>query len=60
MRARRTEFPRAFLQRPAAQALLRVRRRLKARGLGLLVHDAYRPWHVTRMFWAGRAGAGDG
>ncbi len=20
-------------------------------GLGLLVHDAYRPWYVTKMFW---------
>jgi CubicO group peptidase (beta-lactamase class C family)/D-alanyl-D-alanine dipeptidase len=42
---------RAFLQRPAAQALLRAHRWLVARGYGLLIHDAYRPWYVTRMFW---------
>ncbi len=42
---------RAFLQRPAAQALLRAQRWLAARGYGLLIHDAYRPWYVTRMFW---------
>ncbi len=43
--------PRAFLQRPAAQALVRVQRTLTADGYGLLVHDAYRPWYVTKMFW---------
>jgi D-alanyl-D-alanine dipeptidase len=42
---------RAFLQRPAAQALVRVERSLAAEGYGLLVHDAYRPWYVTRIFW---------
>jgi D-alanyl-D-alanine dipeptidase len=43
--------PRAFLQRPAAEALLRVQRGLRARGFGLLVKDAYRPWSVTKKFW---------
>jgi D-alanyl-D-alanine dipeptidase len=42
---------RAFLQRPAAQAVQNVNRRLRDQGLGLLIHDAYRPWHVTKMFW---------
>ena len=42
---------RAFMQRPAAEAVVRANARLKQRGLGLLVHDAYRPWHVTKMFW---------
>jgi CubicO group peptidase (beta-lactamase class C family)/D-alanyl-D-alanine dipeptidase len=42
---------RAFLQRPAAEALLRAHRALARQGLGLLIHDAYRPWYVTRMFW---------
>jgi D-alanyl-D-alanine dipeptidase len=42
---------RAFLQRPAAQALVRVERSLAAEGYGLAVHDAYRPWYVTRIFW---------
>lgn len=41
----------ARLQRPAADALLRVQRALAPQGLGLLAHDAYRPWEVTKMFW---------
>jgi len=45
------EQPRAFLQRPAAEALVRVQRRLRQQGFGLLIHDAYRPWYVTKMFW---------
>jgi zinc D-Ala-D-Ala dipeptidase len=42
---------RAFMQRPAAQALVRVEHSLAAEGYGLLVYDAYRPWYVTRVFW---------
>jgi D-alanyl-D-alanine dipeptidase len=42
---------RAFLQRPAAEAVLRAHRALAAHGYGLLIHDAYRPWYVTRIFW---------
>ena len=42
---------RAFLQRPAAEAVARVNRKLRALGYGLLIHDAYRPWYVTKMFW---------
>ena len=42
---------RAFLQRPAAEALVRAHRALAKQGLGLLIHDAYRPWYVTKMFW---------
>jgi D-alanyl-D-alanine dipeptidase len=42
---------RAFLQRPAAEALVRVQHALAAQGYGLLVHDAYRPWYVTKVFW---------
>ncbi len=42
---------RAFMQRPAAEAVVRANKRLRAHGLGLLVHDAYRPWFVTKMFW---------
>jgi CubicO group peptidase (beta-lactamase class C family)/D-alanyl-D-alanine dipeptidase len=41
----------AFLQRPAAEALVRVHRKLAERGYGLLIHDGYRPWSVTKMFW---------
>jgi CubicO group peptidase (beta-lactamase class C family)/D-alanyl-D-alanine dipeptidase len=42
---------RAFLQKPAAAALARVHRSLAKDGLGLLIHDAYRPWQVTKLFW---------
>ena len=42
---------RAFLQRPAAEAVVRANRKLKPLGYGLLVHDAYRPWYVTKVFW---------
>jgi hypothetical protein len=40
---------RAFLQRPAAEALLRAHRALLQQGYGLLIFDAYRPWFVTTM-----------
>jgi D-alanyl-D-alanine dipeptidase len=43
--------PRAFMQRPAAEALVRAHRKLRPKGYGLLIHDAYRPWYVTKMFW---------
>jgi D-alanyl-D-alanine dipeptidase len=43
--------PRAFLQRAPAEALVRVHRKLKERGYGLLIHDGYRPWYVTKVFW---------
>jgi len=42
---------RAFLQRAPAEALVRVNGKLKALGYGLLVHDGYRPWYVTKVFW---------
>ncbi|MDQ3821262.1 MAG: M15 family metallopeptidase [Acidobacteriota bacterium] len=42
---------RAFLQRPAAEALVRVSASLKRQGYGLVVFDGYRPWAVTKIFW---------
>ncbi|MBO6575600.1 MAG: hypothetical protein JJ896_11405 [Rhodothermales bacterium] len=41
----------AFMQRPAAEGVARAHRSLAEHGYGLLIHDAYRPWYVTRMFW---------
>ncbi len=41
----------AFMQKPAAEALNRVQAALKEKGYGLMVFDGYRPWHVTKMFW---------
>lgn len=42
---------RAFLQKPAAEALVKVNASLKPLGYGLLVFDGYRPWSVTKLFW---------
>ena len=42
---------RAFLQRPAAEALVRAHRALREKGYGVLVFDGYRPWAVTKLFW---------
>jgi len=42
---------RAFMQRPAAAALLRAHKKFNELGYGLLIHDAYRPWYVTKIFW---------
>ena len=42
---------RAFLQRPAAEALVRAHRSLRQKGYGVLVFDGYRPWSVTKLFW---------
>ena len=42
---------RAFLQRPAAEALVRANKGLRKKGYGLIIHDGYRPWSVTKIFW---------
>ena len=42
---------RAFLQRPAAEAMLRAHQELVKQGYGLLIFDGYRPWYVTKIFW---------
>ncbi|MDB5234755.1 MAG: D-alanyl-D-alanine dipeptidase [Hymenobacter sp.] len=42
---------RAFLQRPAAEALVRVNKELQPLGYRLLIFDGYRPWSVTKLFW---------
>jgi zinc D-Ala-D-Ala dipeptidase len=41
----------AFLQRPAANALVEAHQSLSNHGYGLLITDAYRPWSVTKAFW---------
>lgn len=41
----------AFMQRPAAEALKRVHDKLIPKGFGLLIYDGYRPWFVTKKFW---------
>jgi len=39
------------MQRPAAEAVVRANAKLRKLGYGLLIHDAYRPWYVTKVFW---------
>ncbi len=43
--------PKAFLQRPAAEALARAHQKLRSKGYGIIVFDGYRPWSVTKLFW---------
>lgn len=51
--AGRAVYPdaRAFLQRPAAEAVVRAHRALRTTGYGLLIFDGYRPWRITKLFW---------
>jgi zinc D-Ala-D-Ala dipeptidase len=42
---------RAFLQRPASEALLKAHHDLRPHGYGLMIHDGYRPWAITKLFW---------
>jgi zinc D-Ala-D-Ala dipeptidase len=42
---------RAFMVKPAAEALLRAHREAQAQGFGLTIYDAYRPWRVTKALW---------
>ena len=39
------------LRRKAAEALVRAHQALKSAGYGLMLHDGYRPWFVTWIFW---------
>jgi len=41
----------AYLQRPAAQALVKAHQLLRQHGYGIIVFDTYRPWYVTYVFW---------
>lgn len=52
---------RAMLRREAAHALARVQRRLRPHGLGLVVHDAYRPVRATEAMvaWTVRSDRAD-
>jgi zinc D-Ala-D-Ala dipeptidase len=51
MKRRLYDAPRAFLRRPAADALRSVQEELRTRGLGLKVFDAYRPYTITKRMW---------
>jgi zinc D-Ala-D-Ala dipeptidase len=51
----------ALMREPAARDLARAQRRLRRRGLGLLILDAYRPVRASRALvrWALSVGRGD-
>lgn len=53
--------PWALLGRSVARDLARVQRRLRRRGYGLLIYDAYRPARASRALvrWARRNGRGE-
>jgi len=42
---------RVFLQKPAAEALVKVNNELKTLGYQLVIFDGYRPWSITKVFW---------
>jgi len=41
----------AFLRLPAARAIADAQNELRAKGLGLKIHDAYRPYSITKSMW---------
>ena len=41
----------AFLQSPAADAIVRIHQNLKKQNLGLVIFDGYRPLSATKLFW---------
>jgi CubicO group peptidase (beta-lactamase class C family)/D-alanyl-D-alanine dipeptidase len=43
--------PRALLQKPVSDALFRVQAAVRRDGYGLIIYDAYQPWHLTRALW---------
>src|SRR5690606_41136069 len=45
------EEAKAYARRPVAEALRRVQEKLKSRGLGLKIYDAYRPYRATVRFY---------
>lgn len=42
---------RAFLQRPAAEGVVKVHKWLNKQGRGIVIYDGYRPWAITKLFW---------
>jgi CubicO group peptidase (beta-lactamase class C family)/D-alanyl-D-alanine dipeptidase len=49
LQTRLYDEPKAMLRRPAAEALVRAHQALEPHGYGLLIHDAYHPWYVTKI-----------
>jgi D-alanyl-D-alanine dipeptidase len=45
------KLPKAYLRKPAAEALKKVQAELAEKGLGLKIFDGYRPYRTTVQFW---------
>ncbi|MBP6978419.1 MAG: M15 family metallopeptidase [Lentimicrobiaceae bacterium] len=45
------ESPEAFVRKPVGEALVKIQKELNAKGLGLKIYDAYRPYGVTLKFY---------
>ncbi len=45
------EEARAFMQKPAAESIVRIHQNLKKQNLGLVIFDGYRPLSATKIFW---------
>ncbi len=41
----------AYLRKKAVTAMMRIQHQLTARGMGLKIFDAYRPYSVTELIW---------
>ena len=42
---------RILLQQPIASAIFNIKRKIRSDNLGLVIHDAYRPWRTTDAIW---------
>jgi D-alanyl-D-alanine dipeptidase len=42
---------RVFMQKAAAAALVRANKTMRRLNGRLIIHDGYRPWYVTKIFW---------
>jgi len=48
----------AFLRLPAARAISEAQAELRSKGFGLKIHDAYRPYSITKAMWGWGQGWG--
>ena len=51
-RSRLYNEARVFLQRPIAEAIFRIQRKVRRLGYDLVLYDAYRPWRVSSDLWS--------
>ncbi len=42
---------RALLQKPVAEAIFRIQRRIRRMGYELIIYDTYQPWYITQQVW---------